>query len=46
MDYSLVKRIWIWFSEKLGTTFIHPQFTIIKFQQEAINEAKNMLKEN
>ena len=39
-----LKKIWIEFSEKLGTSIIHPQFTIIRFQKEAIIEAKKYAK--
>lgn len=44
MIKDLTKNIWTFFSENLGTTFIHPQFTIIKYQNEAIFEAKRYAK--
>src|SRR3989344_1729186 len=44
MTKSLIKKIWTIFSENLGDSFIHPQFTIIKFQKEAINVAKKYTK--
>lgn len=44
MIMNLTKSTWTFFSENLGTTFIHPQFTIIKYQNEAIFEAKRYAK--
>lgn len=44
MSNSLAKRIWTQFTETLGTTIIHPQYTVIKFQKEAVEEAKKYTK--
>ncbi len=41
---TLLKRGWINFTEMLGTSIIHPQATVIRFQKEAINEAKKYAK--
>lgn len=41
---NLTKRLWVAFSQGLGTTIIHPQYTVIKFQREAIEEAKKHAK--
>ena len=38
-----LKKIWVGFTENLGTSIIHPQSTIIRFQKEAIEEAKKYL---
>lgn len=37
---ALVKNVWTQFTERFGTTILHPQYTLLKFQKEAINEAK------
>jgi len=39
-----MKKVWISFSEKLGTSIIHPQFLLIKFQKEGIETAKKYAK--
>lgn len=44
MTNPLIKKIWTIFSENFGESFIHPQFTVIKFQKEAIKEAKKYAK--
>lgn len=44
MIKTLTKRVWIKFSEKLGTSIIHPQSLLIRFQKEAIQEAKKYAK--
>ena len=44
MTNPLIKKMWTLFSENFGDSFIHPQFTVIKFQKEAINEAKKYAK--
>lgn len=44
MSNTLTKRIWIAFSEKLGTSIVHPQSLLIRFQKEAIQEAKKYAK--
>lgn len=44
MITSLAKRTWILFSEKLGTSIIHPQSLIVNFQRKAIEEAKKYAK--
>jgi len=46
MGNSLVKSLWTSFTETLGGTILHPQYTILKFQREAINEAKKYAKGN
>ncbi len=38
------KRVWINFCETFGTSIIHPQSTVIRFQKEAILEAKKYAK--
>lgn len=40
----LIKNVWTQFTERFGTTIFHPQYTIIKFQREAIVEAKKYAK--
>ena len=44
MSKTLVKMVWVKFTEALGTTIIHPQYTVLKFQREAIEEAKKYAK--
>jgi len=44
MIKTLTKRVWIAFSEKLGTSIFHPQSLLIRFQREAIQEAKKYAK--
>lgn len=44
MNNSLTKDVWVWFTEKVGLSIIHPQFTVIRFQKEAIQEAKKYAK--
>ncbi len=41
---NLTKRLWVVFTEVLGGTIIHPQFTVIKFQREAVEVAKKYAK--
>lgn len=41
---TFLKNSWIWFTEKFGVSIIHPQFTVIKFQKKAIQEAKKYAK--
>ena len=43
MSNVLIKKLWNKFTETLGTTVIHPQFTVLRFQREAIQEAKKYL---
>lgn len=43
MIKTLTKRVWNEFSEKLGTSILHPQFVLIRFQREAIQVAKKYL---
>lgn len=40
MEDTLAKRIWVEFTGKLGTSIVHPQSLLIRFQKEAIQEAK------
>lgn len=40
---NLIKRVWTQFTEKLGTSIIHPQFILGRFQREVIQEAKKCL---
>lgn len=40
----LTKKLWVEFTEKLGTTIFHPQYTVLRFQKEAIQEAKKYAK--
>ncbi|OGY09773.1 MAG: hypothetical protein A2782_02960 [Candidatus Blackburnbacteria bacterium RIFCSPHIGHO2_01_FULL_43_15b] len=42
----LTKNVWVSFSEKLGTSIIHPQFLLTRYQKEAIEEAKKYAKGN
>lgn len=44
MSNNLVLKIWTKFTEGLGTSILHPQSTVIRFQKEAINEAKKYAK--
>lgn len=44
MSNSLTKKLWILFSERFGSSIIHPQHTLIKYQKEAIEEAKKHAK--
>lgn len=41
---SLAKKIWTGFTEEFGTSIIHPQYTVLRFQKEAIKEAKKYAK--
>lgn len=41
---SIAKKVWTHFTERFGTTIFHPQYTIVKFQKEAIDEAKKYAK--
>ena len=38
------KKIWTYFTENLGTTIIHPHFSLLKLQREVIDEVKTYLK--
>lgn len=44
MEDTLAKRIWVEFTGKLGTSIVHPQSLLIRFQKEAIEEAKKYAK--
>lgn len=44
MNNTLVKNAWIEFSERLGTSLVHPQSRLIRFQKEAVQEAKKYAK--
>lgn len=44
MGNTLTKRIWLAFSGALGTSVAHPQSLLIRFQREAIEEAKKYAK--
>lgn len=40
MKNKYIKNFWVEFTEKLGTSIIHPQSLLIKFQKNAVDEAK------
>ena len=44
MGKILTKQVWTKFTETFGTSIIHPQSTVIKFQKEVITEAKKYAK--
>lgn len=44
MNNSFTKRVWVIFSETFGTSIIHPQSTVLRFQKEAIEEARKYAK--
>ncbi|MBI2268210.1 MAG: class I SAM-dependent methyltransferase [Candidatus Blackburnbacteria bacterium] len=44
MVKSLTKGAWILFSEKFGTSILHPQFILLRFQREVLEEAKKYAK--
>ncbi|OGE16786.1 hypothetical protein A2769_01355 [Candidatus Daviesbacteria bacterium RIFCSPHIGHO2_01_FULL_37_27] len=44
MENAFIKGLWTNFTETLGTTIIHPQYTVLRFQREAIIEAKRYAK--
>lgn len=44
MFKTLTKTIWVEFSERLGTSMFHPHFVIVRFQREAIEEARKYAK--
>lgn len=44
MSNALVKRLWVEFTEKLGTSVIHPQSLLLRFQRVGIEQAKKYAK--
>lgn len=44
MGNVLIKGLWTKFTETLGGSIVHPQYTVLKFQREAIEEAKKYAK--
>lgn len=44
MGNNLIKKLWVGFTETLGTSIAHPQSLLIRFQREAIQEAKKYAK--
>lgn len=44
MGNNLIKRLWVEFTETIGTSIVHPQSLLIRFQKEAIEEAKKYAK--
>lgn len=40
MFSNLTKRLWVGFTKSFGTSIIHPQSLLLRFQREAIEEAR------
>lgn len=41
---TVTKKVWTKFSEKFGTSITHPQFALLRFQREVIEEVKRYAK--
>lgn len=44
MKNNLIKKLWVEFTEMFGASIIHPQSLLIRFQKQAIEEAKKHAK--